>query len=263
MAHKEATGSSVPDMIRYHLLWASIMKSQPAILTLFKEQLENESAAIAQKFELGQRGHHLIWWYFTRLHDLSPEEVGGICCDGGGDLGIDAIWIDDEQLVHFYQFKNPVDLSNSFPSGDVDKTLAGLRLILFKKHEDVANEELRARIGEIYQTLPTGYRLHFVSSGAGLEKEAKRKLEAFSQRLQGPSDSYFQWTMEDLRFLQDMFYKQNLPAVEDPIRFGVTRQPYMIRSADHDCYLLHVSGQEAAQPYGQHGEKTPSTQHTG
>ena len=33
------------------------MATQPAILTLFKEQLENESTAIAKRLELTQRGH--------------------------------------------------------------------------------------------------------------------------------------------------------------------------------------------------------------
>ena len=38
---------------------------------------------------------------------MSDIEAKEQICDGGGDLGIDAIEIDDEQVV-FYQFKNPL-----------------------------------------------------------------------------------------------------------------------------------------------------------
>ena len=119
----------------------------------------------------------------------------------------------------------------------------------------MANEELKARIDEIYQTVATGYRLHFVSSGAGLEEESRRKLGAFTQELQGPSDSYFQWIMEDLRFLQDMYSPLRTYLLSrNRISFSLTRPPYMIRSADHDCYFLHASGREPAA-YAHHGEQ--------
>jgi hypothetical protein len=77
------------------------------LLSLFKEQLENESRALAKEQGLSKRGDHLIWWYFSRLRGLDPAAIGEIVCDGGNDLGIDAIWIDDEDLVHFYTFKHP------------------------------------------------------------------------------------------------------------------------------------------------------------
>lgn len=226
------------------------------LLPLFKEQLENESQALAVHLGLTERGQALIWWYFTKLAGLRPADIDDIVCDGGGDLGIDALWIDDENRVHFFQFKNPVDAAAGFPGGDVDKVLAGLTLILQRKHDSVANPELRDRIEEIYQSVPQGYTLHLVSSGGGIGLESREKLDGFRESLRGPSDSFFTYQVEDLRYLQDAFYRRNLPAIEQPIYFTLERQaPYQVRSADHDCYMFHSVGSYLAQLYNEHGEK--------
>src|SRR6266481_1683390 len=158
-----------------------------SLVQLFKEQLENESQSLAQGHDLTQRGDFLIWWYFLKLRGLSPADIDQIVCDGGSDLGIDAVQIDEDNYVHFYQFKNPEDAESCLPAGEVDKLLAGLRLILRGKHQSIANEELKALVEDIYQIVPTGYRLHLVTSGKGMAKESVEKLKAFVEELGGPS----------------------------------------------------------------------------
>jgi hypothetical protein len=158
------------------------------IITLFKEQLENESSSLAKDYSLEKRGDHLIWWYFTRLTGLKAADIEEIVCDGSADLGIDALWIDEDSMVHFYTFKNPQRIDVTFPAGDVDKTLMGLNTILNRKHHEIGNEDLRGRVEEIYQTVPSGYRLHLVTSGSGLPIEASTKLDGFVDTLKSPSD---------------------------------------------------------------------------
>lgn len=224
------------------------------LLALFKEQLEAECSALQEKFNLQKRGDHLIYWYFMRLRGLTDSEVEEIYCEGGGDLGIDTIWIDEGDLVHFYQFKNPFDPAKGISGGDVDKTLSGLRLIINRKHEEIANPELKARVEEIYQILPKGYRIHFVSSGRGLESESKVKMDALVAELAGPSISIIAWDEQPLVVLQEMFYQQNLPSVKEPLKFSSPRPPYTVRSGKADCYLFHVVGKDLADMYERHGE---------
>ena len=232
------------------------MPGNNPLLSLFKEQLENESGTIAAQNGLTERGQYLIWWYFMKLHGMSPARVNEVVCDGSGDIGLDAIYIDSDDYVHFYQFKNPSSQETGFAGGDVDKVLAGLNLILQGRHRTVANPEVGARIEEIYQTVPNGYRLHLVSSGRGITGESVEKLNAFVDGLRGPTSSYFLWIDEDLRYLQDAFYTRNLPTVEQPITFELERQPpYQVRSADHDSYLFHSLGRVLAALYETHGEK--------
>lgn len=226
-----------------------------SIVSLFKEQLENESSKLAASNKLEKRGDFLIWWYFTRLVGLSPQDVEEIICDGAADLGIDAIWIDDENVAHFYTFKNPASIDAGFAGGDVDKTLAGLAIILARNHYTIANEDLRGRIEEIYQTVPTAYRLHLVTSGAGLSLESETKLNTFVESLGGPSETFFTWELEDIKGLQDSFYRKHLPTVEQPIDFQLDLPPYQVRSANHDSYIFHSSGHFLADLYNKHGEQ--------
>lgn len=224
------------------------------LIPLFKEQLENESLGIATDRGLTKRGDFLSWWYFRRLVGLEDTEIEEILCDGYNDLGVDAIRIDEEQFVHFYQFKNPKSVDDGFPAGDVDKVISGLTLILHRGHETIANAELRGRVEEIYQTVPAGYRLHLVTSGAGVHDEARIKLDAFVASLQG-TDDFFKWNCEEVRSLQDQLYQKTLPTVEAPIEFSLEQPPYPVRSANHDCWLFHVSAETLAKLYEAHGEQ--------
>ena len=81
------------------------MSGDNPILSLFKEQLENESKKIANNNNLEKRGDFLIWWYFVKLRGVSASDVDSLVCDDSNDLGIDAIEIDEDNIVHFYQFK--------------------------------------------------------------------------------------------------------------------------------------------------------------
>ena len=226
------------------------------IVVLFKEQLENESRALAQAHSLDKRGDYLIWWYFTKLRGMQAAEIDAIVCDGGNDLGIDAIYIDDDNYVHFYQFKNPEKVEAALPAGEVDKLLAGLRLILSRKHDTIANDELRGLVDDIYQVVPTGYRLHLVTSGRGMAKESTEKLHAFVGELGAPSHDFFVWALEDIDYLQDAFYQKRLPTVQKPIVFELDRQPpYQVRSADHDSYMCHTTADTVAKLYKEHGEQ--------
>lgn len=225
------------------------------LLSLFKEQLENEAGALATTNGLAKRGDHLIWWYFTRLRGLNAAEVTEIVCDGSLDLGLDAIWIDQDDLVHFFTFKHPEKSDAVFAAGEIDKTLSGLQLILSRQHHTIANAELRGRVEEIYQTVPSGYRLHIVTSGTGLPNEAKIKLDSFVSGLGGPSSDFCKWELEDLPGLQDAFYRRNLPTVDEPIVFDIDFPPYQVRAANHDSYLFHSGGRNLALLYGKYGEQ--------
>lgn len=231
------------------------MFESTTLLQLFKEQLENESTELSKKYDLSKRGDLLTWWYFLRLLLLDDVDINQIVCDGGNDLGIDAVRIDEDNYVHFYQFKNPSSINASFPEGDVDKVLGGLSLILTRAHEKIANSELLERIEDINQSVRNGYQLHIVTSGTGISKEAESKINNFITQLKGPSDDFFRWTLEDLPYLQDAFYRKNLPTLQDPIIFDIQQAPYQIRAADHDCYLFHVSGEFLASLYSKHGEQ--------
>ena len=221
---------------------------------LFKEQLENEARTLGQSHGILDRGPAFQRWYLTRLLGLSNTEAEQVSCDGPNDLGIDAVWIDSDDVVHFLQFKNPERQSVALPTGEVDKMLSGLHLILNRQHAQIANPTLRELVEDIYQTVPAGYRIHLVTSGTGLNADARAKLNTFVTSL-GAQDGFITWRLEDLPFLQDCFYQKTLPTVDSPIELVLDQGPYPVRSADHDSYLFHASGETVANLYRTHGEQ--------
>ena len=195
-------------------------------------------------------------WYFSKIFNLSDAEISEIVCDGGNDLGIDAVYIDPDNYVHFFQFKNPESADSVMSAGEIDKMLSGLHLILERNHDKIANDELRGRVEEIYLTIPNGYRIHIVTSGKGIPEESKIKIESFIDNLQGPSDDFISSIIENIKYLQDTFYRKSLPVIEDNIVFSIERGiPYQVRSANHDCYILHSTGKFLAELYDKYGEQ--------
>lgn len=226
-----------------------------ALINLFNEQLKNEIKKIVSEEDLENDGQGLIWWYFRKIFSLTDDEIEGAICDGGGDLGIDAILKDNDEIVHFYQFKNLSRNEKGFPTGDVDKTISGLELIIRRKYDSIANEKLKNRIKEVLETISGGYQMHFVSTGIGLENEARIKIHAFILSLDPPSDDFFKYTDENIEYLQDVFYTKSLPTLNETIQINLDNFPYMVRTANHDSYLFHIAGDFLAGLYEKYGEK--------
>lgn len=225
-----------------------------AMLALFKEQLEHESRALAKALGLKKRGDFLMHWYFKRLLRLPDADVQGIICDGGNDLSIDALWIDESNTVHFYNFKNPENPDKDFPSSEVDKMLGGLGLIVANKYARHANTQLRARVEEMRNMLPQAYRIHLVTSGRGIPSDAVTKLDVFVKS-SFPGHDFMSWQLEDLDWLQNHFYLKSLPTVDEPFVVALAQPPYAIKAASHECYMFHMSAEELSKLFDVVGEK--------
>ncbi len=223
-------------------------------LHLFKEQLVNEGERLAHDHDLEEIGQRLIWWYFRNIKNYSIDKINEIFCDGYGDLGIDAIDIDSDKRIHFYQFKNPENINKPFQGGDIDKVITGLNLIISKKYSDVANEDLKGRIDDIIQIVPSSYLLHLVvSSNTALGTEAEAKLNSFFSGLGGRD--YFDWQLENLKWLWDTFYTKHLPTVDEQILFKNVMRTLPVISSDHRSYIFSLPGKDLAELYEKYREK--------
>ena len=245
--------TKMPDKIAVSKKGMQKTKQLQPILAVFKEQLESECEALALEQELAQRGHKLIWWYFTKLEGFSPSEVEDVFCDSARDLGIDALWIDDDQVVHFYQFKHPEDPVRGFPTGDVDKVISGLGLIIQREYEGVAHQDVSNKLDQIFDAIPTAYRLHLVTSGGDVDVEAVAKLNAFVRGM-GMTPDFFAWECEHLSVLQNRIYQKSLPNIGSPITFRLSDPPYAVQSGDAVAYFFHATGEVLADLFGEFGE---------
>ncbi|WP_445358787.1 AIPR family protein [Microbulbifer sp. ANSA005] len=230
------------------------MSNVTEILSLFKEQLNNQIKAFVADESFENEGYGFAYWYFRNIRAMTSIESKDQICDGSGDLGIDAIEIQDEKVV-FYQFKNPSSIDKSVGASEIDKMLSGLSLILSRKHNEIANPELLSRLDEIYSFTPTGYRVVIASSSlAELPEDAKVKLSSFCESNSGAAKDLFQWEYISLSDLHNRFYAAHLPTLDATIDFNLVRPPYMTKIGDHETYLFDLSGEYLAQLYESHGE---------
>jgi hypothetical protein len=223
-------------------------------LSLFKEQLENQCGTIMDENGLENRGDGLIWWYFKELKGYNLNKIDQIYCDGGGDLGIDAVDRDDDNYIHIYQFKNFEALEKDYPGTTIDSVLSGLSLIFSNNYQEIANEDLKNRIEDIRQRAPYKYILHLVMSSIGcLTGESIAKIKEFSLRYN--INDIFDFELENLDHLWDAFYSKKLKTIEDSISITFEHPPYPILSSNHGSYVLYLKGSYLAELYDEYGEK--------
>src|SRR3984957_7952151 len=226
----------------------------PEILNLFKEQLGNQIASIVAAKGFDTDGYGFAYWYFKHISGMTDIEAKEQICDGGGDLGIDAIEINEEKVV-FYQFKNPKSVEKPIAAGDIDKMISGLELILRRNHEAIANPELLARLEEIYSFTPTGYRIIIATSSlAEFPAEARTKLDNFCERNSVVAKDLFRWEFQNLTDIHNHFYTANLPTLDKTLELALPRPPYMTKIGDHETYIFDLDGEFLAKLYEQHGE---------
>ncbi len=224
------------------------------ILSLFKEQLSNQIKSITEEQSFNNEGYGFAYWYFINIRGMTDIEAKEQICDGGGDLGIDAIEIQDEKVV-FYQFKNPEAIDKAVISGDIDRMISGLELILNRDHDGLANEELLSRLDEIYSFTPSGYRIVVAASSLpGLPSEAQTKLASFCEKHSGAAKDLFQWEFANLNDIHNRFYTANLPTLDATLDVPLSKSPYMTRIGDHETYLFDLNGTYLAGLYDDHGE---------
>lgn len=226
----------------------------PEILKLFKEQLNNQISTIVKDQSFDTQGYGFAYWYLRNIGGMTDIEAKEQICDGGGDLGIDAIEIIDEQVV-FYQFKNPVAVDKSLEAAEIDKLISGLELILSREHKNIANPELLSRLEEIYSFTPAGYKIVIaVSSLSEMPSDGRSKLDGFCQRNSGLARDLFRWEFHNLEAVHNRFYNAHLPTLEATLDLSLNRVPYMTKVGDHETYIFDLSGEYLAKLYDEHGE---------
>jgi hypothetical protein len=231
-----------------------VAEDVPEILNLFKEQLNNQVESFVNKQGFENSGYGFAYWYFRNIGRMTDIEAKEQICDGGGDLGIDAIEFNDSQVI-FYQFKNLVAIDKGFAAGDVDKMISGLDLILSRQHAKIANPELLARLQEIYAFTPAGYKIVIAcSSQVDLPIDARIKLDNFCEKNSGAARDLFSWEFHNLNSVHNNFYTANLPTLDATLDMDLGRAPYMTQIGEHETYLFDLNGIYLAKLYDEHGE---------
>lgn len=124
------------------------------------------------------------WVALETILNISDDEIEESITDGSMDGGIDAIYIENEKIVHVFSFKYGTTFEQThknFPENDLDKMIVTLDRIYgknIKKHD--VNEVLWGKIEEIWdlfeKTTPI-FKYYFCSNKQKPIEQARRKFE--------------------------------------------------------------------------------------
>ncbi len=125
------------------------------------------------------------------IFGVPKDEIEDHIVDGGGDRGIDVIYIDhDNRIVNIGSCKTVLDFKNShkfFPGQEIDKIISFVDDILLHRDDilDRCNERLSFKVREIWDIFSTdaySVAVHLFSNKSTLPREARNRLSSSLNR---------------------------------------------------------------------------------
>ncbi|CAM8656901.1 Abortive bacteriophage infection, resistance [Comamonadaceae bacterium] len=231
-----------------------------AVIDLFKGQLDTELMQLAINrpyLNLVSRqpdpGVAFPHWYFERIEQMTQTEASEIITDGFEDEKIDAINIsEDGSTVRFFQFKNPKSKNSGIEDSAVDGILATIDIFLQPRRKKTGLEDI---FNEIRSAIRTAYKIIFVSSGKGLSKPQKDRIESKLKTLNGPNRNAFSYEVIILGDLLDKIYLESIPTINSEIQWKIDTPPYQTKISEHKSLVCHVDGKSLSDTFETYGEK--------
>lgn len=121
-----------------------------------------------------------IHWYLKNHLFLDEQEIGEAMIDGGGDNGIDAILLNEEEKeLTVMQFKFPNEtngINKEISEADILKTLKGFELLIDKTKKQESNALFNQFKERIKDTDIFSFKIYFVSFNDGIEANSQKEL---------------------------------------------------------------------------------------
>lgn len=228
----------------------------PADLTvnLFKNQLNGEINKLIEDKGFENPGRAFQYWYFKNIWNFEDDLIDEIDTDGGQDQGIDAIFIDEDNIVHFFQFKNIKDINKNYPQGEAEKTFAGIVLLQSGEYHELVNKKLKLQFEAVMQSVRKHYVVHLISSAQELAPDAKNIFDIRIKEFNRYGEKY-SLSVTDIGKLSEEHTRKLRFKVPDAIIFPNVLNPYFTRSREHTSYLFTCSGRDIAEIYEKYKDK--------
>ena len=223
-------------------------------INLFKNQLNGEIQKLVSEQGFDSAGKAFQYWYFKNIWNFEDDLIEEIDTDGGQDQGIDAIYIDDENIVHFFQFKNIGDLNKNYPQGEAEKTFAGIALLQSGEYKGLVNTKLKEQFEQVLKAVRKHYIVHLISPAQGLAEDAKRIFQIRIDDLNKYGEKY-SLSVTDIFGLTEEHTKKLRFKVRNPIVFPRVNNPYFTKNREHTSYFFTASGKDIAEIYEKYKDK--------
>ena len=190
-----------------------------------------------------------IHWYLKNHLFLDEQEIGEAMIDGGGDNGIDAILLNEEEKeLTVMQFKFPNEtngINKEISQADVLKTLKGFELLIGKTKKQESNALFNQFKERIKDTDIFSFKIYFVSFNDGIEANSQKELlENFAENFKKDYGSELLINIHNKSIISNIYEKMNRKNdLEVSLSYQQMLPAYDIDSKNIKSYVGLVNGQ--------------------
>ena len=190
-----------------------------------------------------------IHWYLKNHLFLDEQEIGEAMIDGGGDNGIDAILLNEEEKeLTVMQFKFPNEtngINKEISEADILKTLKGFELLIDKTKKQESNALFNQFKERIKDTDIFSFKIYFVSFNDGIEANSQKELvENFAENFKKDYGSELLINIHNKSIISNIYEKMNRKNdLEVSLSYQQMLPAYDIDSKNIKSYVGLVNGQ--------------------
>ncbi len=190
-----------------------------------------------------------IHWYLKNHLFLDEQEIGEAMIDGGGDNGIDAILLNEEEKeLTVMQFKFPNEtngINKEISQADILKTLKGFELLIGKTKKQESNALFNQFKERIKDTDIFSFKIYFVSFNDGIEANSQKELvENFAENFKKDYGSELLINIHNKSIISNIYEKMNRKNdLEVSLSYQQMLPAYDIDSKNIKSYVGLVNGQ--------------------
>lgn len=188
-------------------------------------------------------------WYLQNYYHMDPQEIGEAILDGGDDLGIDSVVIDeDSQALIVMQYKFPSKketIGNEISQGDILKTLNGFKTLISNDiHYKGNNTKFAEFKKQLEDTVITHFKICFVSYNKGVVAN-KHIVESEAEKFRNDTGSYLEIVYHDRNSIADIYEKINRKNnVTITLKYNQMQSAYNVKERSIDSMVGFVNGKE-------------------
>lgn len=198
-------------------------------------------------------------WSLMLLEDIPIHEALESIVEGGGDKGLDLIYVpEDPGTLFLLQAKRYQDTSRNLGRNDIVLTLNGVRWLISGDISDpTVNPAFRAKAAEFRDALVTYFpkvEIYLVTTGQQPAEDGRAEIDLFLTEANTPSEAVFSVTTIDVDELLARFRRSLQQTTPNEIILEFSKP----RPFEHDTGGLRaivgsVSGRTIAELFDQYG----------
>jgi hypothetical protein len=198
-------------------------------------------------------------WSLMLIENATLDKALESYVDGGGDKGIDSIYIpDDKGAIKIVQTKRYKNTTRNLETGEIVKTLNGVRwLHIGDIFLSSVNATFRARAEEFRDTLLTNFPkvdIYFVTTGQKPAPEGEDEIRMFLNQMNSHGEEVYSVTVFDIEELQSLFRRSLQKRTPNKIDLDFSKpDPFEHDTGKIRAIVGSVAGKTIAELFDQYG----------